>query len=138
MEKKAMDVTKISDLKKYAEGAVVELPPFGPGQPFVAKIKRPSLMTMAKNGEIPNALLTTAESMFSGKTSMADAVNGENLKNMVSMCECMAEACFVSPTWDEIKAAGIELTDDQYIFIFNYTQGGVQALIPFREEREDK
>lgn len=138
MEKKAMNVTKISDLKKYAEGAAVELPPFGPGQPFVAKIKRPSLMTMAKNGEIPNALLTTAESMFSGKTSMADAVNGENLKNMVSMCECMAEACFVSPTWEEIKAAGIELTDDQYIFIFNYTQGGVQALIPFREEREDK
>ena len=94
-----MNVTKITDLKKYAEGAVVELPPFGPGQPFVAKIKRPSLMTMAKRGEIPNSLLTTAESMFSGKTEPKDAVNGENLKNMFSLCDCIADACFVSPTW---------------------------------------
>ena len=43
---------------------------------------------------------------------------------------------FVEPSWSELKNAGIELTDEQYMFIFNYTQEGVKALEPFREDEE--
>lgn len=131
-------ITTLKDLKSYAEGAIVELPPFGPGQPFVARVRRPSLMKLAKNGDIPNTLLATAAAMFDGKSSPKDVVEGENLKNIIEVCECMGEACFIEPTWNELQEAGIELTDDQYIYIFNYTQGGVQSLAPFREEQQDR
>ena len=66
---KVKKVTSIDDLKKYNDGAVVELPPFAEGQPFVVKMKRPSLMRLATNGTIPNALMDSATSLFEGDTN---------------------------------------------------------------------
>ena len=66
-ENSGMKVVDITQLKKYAEGEIVELPEFGEGKPFIAKLRRPSLMALAKNGKIPNGLLETANSLvFSG------------------------------------------------------------------------
>ena len=39
----------------------------------------------------------------------------------------------VSPTFDELAAAGIELTDEQLIAIFQFTQMGAKALDRFRQ-----
>ena len=39
--------------------------------------------------------------------------------------------------YDDLKEAGVKLTDEQMMFVFNYTQNGVEALESFREERED-
>ena len=46
--------------------------------------------------------------------------------------ETILEAAFVEPTYQEIKDAGVQLSDDQMIFVFNYTQQGVRALDQFR------
>ena len=66
------DITSIAQLSEYAKGQVVRLPDFAPDQPFVARLKRPSMLVLAKSGKIPNSLLETASSLFDGKSNMAN------------------------------------------------------------------
>lgn len=124
-------VTTIYDLQKYASGQIVRLPDFAEGQPFVARMRRPSLLVMAKKGKIPNRLLATATDLFNGGNSN-NANNDTILSDTYDVCEAIAEAALVEPTMDEIKSAGLELSDNQLIAIFNYAQRGVEALDNFR------
>ena len=61
---KTEQVTSLEQLKQYANGNVVRLPDFAEGQPFVAKLKRPSILGMAKQGKIPNSLLVKTNELF--------------------------------------------------------------------------
>lgn len=124
-------VTTIYDLQKYAGGQIVKLPDFAEGQPFIARMRRPSLLVMAKKGKIPNKLLATATELFSGGNSH-NANNDSLLSDTYDVCEAIAEAALVEPTMEEIKKAGIELSDNQLIAIFNYAQRGIEALNNFR------
>lgn len=125
------DITSISQLSEFAKGQVVRLPEFAPNQPFVARLRRPSMMVLAKSGKIPNSLLETASSLFNGnKKNQGESDN--QMKDMYAVLEIVAEASLVSPTFEEIKNAGIELTDEQLIAIFNYSQQGVEGLKSFR------
>lgn len=123
------EVTSISQLNEYAKGQLVELPSFGEGQPFFARLRRPSMLALAKSGKIPNSLLATANRMFD---SSLDTKNENMLKDFYTVIETILEAAFVEPTYQEIKDAGVQLSDDQLIFVFNYTQQGVRALDQFR------
>ena len=127
-------VTSIEQLKQYAQGEVVELPPFSPTQPFVAKLKRPSLLAMAKNGKIPNNLLVKTNELFMNDGTAVNASDDNMLTEIFSVIDTIASEVFVQPTYAEIKEANIELTDEQMIFIFNYTQRGVKNLENFRED----
>lgn len=129
------NVTSISELRAYAEGALVELPPFGEGQPFYARMRRPSMLLLAKLGKIPNTLLGTANKLFS--ESKLDNDNEQMLAEFYSVVEAIAEASFIQPTYKEIKEAGLTLSDDQLMFVFNYTQQGVTALNTFRSIGEN-
>lgn len=124
-------ITSIAQLSEYAKGQVVRLPDFAPDQPFVARLKRPSMLVLAKSGKIPNSLLETASSLFDGKSNMTNNSNN-TMGDMYRVLEIIAEASLVSPTMAEIKSAGIELTDEQLIAIFNYSQQGVEGLKSFR------
>ena len=55
-----MNITSLSDLQTYAAGTIVRFPDFAEGQPFVARVRRPSMLVLAKQGKIPNTLLTAA------------------------------------------------------------------------------
>ena len=123
------EVTSISQLNEYAKGQLVELPSFGEGQPFFARLRRPSMLALAKSGKIPNSLLATANRMFD---SSLDIKNENMLKDFYMVMETILEASFVEPTYQEIKDAGVQLSDDQMIFVFNYTQQGVKILDQFR------
>ena len=123
------EVTSISQLNEYAKGQLVELPSFGEGQPFFARLRRPSMLALAKSGKIPNSLLATANRMFD---SSLDIKNDNMLKDFYMVMETILEASFVEPTYQEIKDAGVQLSDDQMIFVFNYTQQGVKILDQFR------
>lgn len=127
-------VTSIEQLKQYAQGEVVELPSFSPTQPFVAKLKRPSLLAMAKNGKIPNNLLVKTNELFMNDGTAVNASDDNMLTEIFSVIDTIASEVFVQPTYAEIKEANIELTDEQMIFIFNYTQRGVKNLENFRED----
>lgn len=132
METKSMDLTSLESLQEYARGAIVQLPPFAEGQPFVARLRRPSMMALAKSGKIPNALLSTANSLFI--KGGVDASDDSVMKDVLSVVDVLCVAAFVEPTYEQLQKVGVELTDEQYMFIFNYTQKGIKALQPFRWE----
>ena len=126
--------TTLHELMGYAQGVVVRLPDFGDGQPFYARVRRPSMLQMAGEGKIPNALLGTANALFAGNDEAMDIDNSEMLPKMLGLCVEMARATLLEPTYDEIVSSGLMLTDQQLMFIFNYTQGGVEELKSFRSE----
>ena len=128
------EVTSISQLNEYAKGQLVELPSFGEDQPFFARLRRPSMLALAKSGKIPNSLLATANRMFD---SNLDTKNESMLKDFYMVRETILEAAFIEPTYQEIKDAGVQLSDDQMIFVFNYTQQVIRALDQFRPHREN-
>lgn len=129
-----MNITTLADLQSYAAGTVVRFPDFAEGQPFVARVRRPSMLVLAKQGKIPNTLLTAAGELFSKGGAGMDADNENMLSDVYGICEVIARASLVQPTYDEIQQAGMELSDDQIMAIFNYTQNGVKALESFRKE----
>jgi len=130
-----MNITTIEELKKYAEGDIVELPPFSQGRPFVAKLSRPSMMELVKCGKIPNSLLKSANELFSNGISGAFDEDKETaLTDLFEVIDVICEASFVEPTYKQIKDSGVKLTDEQLMFVFNYSQAGVKALESFRSE----
>ena len=125
-----MAVTKLSEIKKYKDGVEVELPGWEDGSLFIAKLRRPSLMMLAAEGEIPNALLGAAAKLFNEGTGKAD------FKESAELFSLIAKASLVSPSWAGLEEAGVSLTDSQLLYIYNYSQTGVDALRRFREQRE--
>lgn len=129
-----MSITSLSDLQSYSRGTVVRFPDFAEGQPFVARVKRPSMLVLAKMGKIPNTLLSSAAQLFTKGGSGMDMKNEKTLADIYSICEIIARASLVQPTYDEILDSGMSLSDDQIMAIFNYSQSGVKALETFRDE----
>lgn len=129
-----LKVTSISDLAQQSRGAIVKLPPFAEGGEFVARLKRPSMLALVRAGKIPNALLTSANKMFTSGPAALDSSNEGMMDEIFTIMDVICEAAFVEPSYKEIKDAGIELTDDQIMFIFGYTQNGVRQLDSFRTE----
>lgn len=129
-------VISIEDLKKLAQGELVDLPSFVSGDevPFTVRLRRPSLIQMVKAGKIPNELLVEANALFTkgaGGVVTKNASDTEALSKMCVLLEVICEASFVEPTYKEIKEAGIELTDSQLLAVFEYTQNGVANLKSF-------
>lgn len=130
----SLEITSLTSLEQYAQGQVVQLPSFAEGQPFIARLRRPSLLVLIKSGKVPNSLMETANSLFAG-----NGINTKDpsaLKDVVGVMDVICEASFLEPSWEQIQAAGVELTDDQYMAVFNYSQQGVKALESFREQPE--
>ena len=128
-----LSVTTIDDLRNYASGTIVRFPDFADGQPLVARVRRPSMLVMAKSGKIPNALLSSAGELFTKGGSDVDVDNPNLLSDMYDVCHLIAEATLIEPTLEDIEGVGLQLTDDQLTTIFNYCQLGVKALDSFRE-----
>lgn len=138
MARKELKVSTISELKKYANGEVLELPSFSEGVPFVARLVRPSMLELVRLKKIPNNLLESANKLFSQGTSgvlLKTKNNDTAMDELFSLLDVICEAAFIEPRYREIREAGITLTDEQMIFVFSYVQRGVTALEKFRGER---
>lgn len=130
-----LKVTPIDDLVKSSMGELVELPPFSEGVPFVARIKRPSMLAMVKTGRIPNSLLVEANNLFTsgpGGMMLKKSTDVNAMSELFDIIDVICEDSFVEPTYKQLQDAGITLTDDQMMFIFSYSQKGVKALESFR------
>ena len=85
-----MHITTLADLQSYACGTVVRFPDFSDGQPFVARVRRPSMLVLAKQGKIPNALLTAAGELF---TKGGGGLDSDNENMLSDMYNIMAFIC---------------------------------------------
>lgn len=128
------EVTSLADLQVYAQGQVVELPGFFAEEPFVVRLRRPSLLALTKSGKIPNALLSAANELFTGKQDKSDPVD---LSEIMGVLEVICESALLEPTYKDVVDAGLTLTDEQYTAIFNFSQRGIKALEPFRTKSEE-
>lgn len=130
-EEQKLEVTSIEALKEMAGAKDIEVPSFVKGETVVFRMKRPSLMSMAAKGKIPNALLSEANKLFvSGETT--ETMDKDTLKEMHGVFVLMAKEALVSPSYEELEENGIELTDEQLMFIYNFSQRGITQLFPFR------
>ena len=93
------------------------------------ELKRPSILALAASGAIANPLMKTARKLFYSGVSP----DGGDLAEEGRVVLEIAKAAMVKPTFDELEAAGIELTDEQLIAIFQFTQLGAKALDRFRQ-----
>lgn len=126
-----MAVTSLENLKKLSEGQEVELPGWDE-EPFICKLKRPSLLGLVEGGQIPNPLLNAAYILFNGAKTQKDVLN---LKEQKEILDIVARAAMVEPTYQQLKDIGLELTDLQLLDIYNFTQLGVRSLISFRTKQ---
>lgn len=126
-----MAVTSLENLKKLSEGQEVELPGWD-DEPFICKLKRPSLLGLVEGGQIPNPLLNAAYILFNGAKTQKDVLN---LKEQKEILDIVARAAMVEPTYQQLKDIGLELTDLQLLDIYNFTQLGVRSLISFRTKQ---
>jgi len=133
-EVKELKVTPISELIKYKDGQIVELPPFAEGQPFVARLRRPSLMSLVKTGKIPNSLMKQATTLFAKGGQSLSGMNANTLSDMLDIIDIIIEEAMIEPRYSELKENDIRLSDDQMMAIFTYTQQGVDYLKQFRTE----
>lgn len=130
-----LKVTTIDELIGYSKGQLVELPAFAEGQPFVARLIRPSLLDMVADGTIPNPLISTANKLFMSGVSSIDEKSEVDMKNFITLMDNICKRALVEPSYDLLVDNGIKLTDEQRAAIMNYVQHGVKALDSFRLKR---
>jgi hypothetical protein len=123
-----LQVTSLGKLKEKAQGKIVQLPGWDE-EPFVCRVRRVSLLDMVSQGKIPNALLGAADKVFNKPNANVD------IKELGGLFDIFAEEILVEPTYKDIKEAGLNLTDEQKIVLFNFTQQGLKALESFRPEQ---
>lgn len=131
-----MNVTSIDSLLQAAQGELVALPPFSAGTEFVARLRRPSMMKLAASGKIPNNLMSRANALFVDR-ALEDPDTDDMLKELGAVMEVVADACFVEPKYQDLKNAGITLTDQQYIAVFQYSQRGIDDIKPSNGAEEN-
>jgi hypothetical protein len=119
---KITSATELAKVKKAFEGEVVELPAFDDGTPFNVKLKRASLLGLAKKGAIPNQLLGAVQEIYEGR-QRAD------IKKYAEVLDIVCAECMVEPAFDDVKDL---ITDTQQVAILAYAQHGVAGLKPFR------
>mgnify|MGYP001442159968 CR=1 FL=1 len=76
-------VSTITELLESTKGTLVQLPDFAPGIPFVAILRRPSMMNLVKSGKIPNTLLNSANQLFSGSNPVAAKSQEDEMSKLV-------------------------------------------------------
>ena len=129
-----MELTNFEKLLEYSRGIEVELPPFAEGMPLIAKVRRPSLLSLASAGKIPNPLLESVQEMFLAAKEQKQEVKGQALIDLYELSKIIAEASLIAPSYEDIKSAGLELTDEQLMFLLNFAQNGNNKLKSFRTE----
>lgn len=129
--------TTLDQLKSYSKGKLIQLPEFAAGMPLMVYMKRPSMLDLISQGKIPNPLAHTASKLFSKGGNGVDSTNPNQIKELTNILHIFCEVSFVEPTYVQIKEAGLELTDEQLMFVFNYIQMGNKALEKFREQPQN-
>ncbi len=114
---------------------IVRLPGWSgnPDDEFCCELRRPSLLTLAAKGAITNPLMKTARKIFYSGLSP----DGGSLEEEGRVLLEIARAAMISPSLDQLEAAGIDLTDEQLVAVFQFTQLGAKALDRFRRLPSD-
>ena len=126
------EILNIEELKKMAM-SIIEIPNFDNTGTIKVRVQKPRLLTMAKEGKIPNHLLGVANELITGETSRKKE-GSVKIKDVADMLELYCKACLVEPSYEEFKDI---ITDEQMFAIFDWGMDGIEDLENFREDEGD-
>jgi len=118
----------LTNILDYKDGEEVSLPGWG-NEDVVFKLKRPSILSLAAKGSIPNALMGVACKLFNSDGKVFTEGKFEDLAKTLTI---IAKESLVSPTFKDIEDAGLCLTDDMLTCIYMYVTKGATRLATFR------
>lgn len=123
---KELKVTTKEDLEKARQAELVELPAFMDGTPFVAKLRRPSLLRMAQLGQIPDDLQPVIDKLLRGDDDSPMELKARAFSLYASLA--MEEPAF--------EAVEDVIDSFQLATIWHWGVFGPAMMEPFRELRE--
>lgn len=135
------EIRQITSASEWRERSqpLVDIQGFEPGEYLTVRLRSVSLLTLVKTGKIPNSLLEEATKLFSGAKNKEGKIDEVAILNKLNdtdgitkIIDTVVESAMVEPTYDEVRDF---ITDAQKMEIFNWTQGGIDALKSFREEQ---
>lgn len=118
----------IEELKKV-KTQIIQISDFSGEGTFNVEVRRPSLLTLATRGNIPNELIGDVNDLFFGKKEEKDI----EMSKLKEIYDGIVKATLVSPTFEELKENDIQLTEVQIGELYKYVVGGVKELKYFRE-----
>lgn len=134
------DIRQITSVSEWRDRSqpLVDIQGFEPGEYLTVRLKSVSMLNLVKTGKIPNALLEEATKLFTGAKDNTGKVDEAKILNnlgdtdgVMQIIDTVVESAMVEPTYNEVREF---ITDAQKMEIFNWTQGGVDALKSFRQE----
>lgn len=99
------------------------------GERVTVKLRRPSLVEMIVGDYVPNPLLGAVEKLFRANVSELTTLDRQQEARAL---HCIAGRALVDPTLEALEAAGVSLTDQQYMEIYAYVIGGARHIERFR------
>ena len=131
-EEEVLQVTSLSDIKREAEGELVKLKGWS-NKPFVARLKRCSMMGLVSKGVIPNSLMAVADELFNGKSKNSKT----SMTDSAKILKIIATEVLAEPRMEDLDKMDVQLTDEQLLELFQYSQRGLKGLQSFRKEQAD-
>lgn len=130
-------VISLQEIEEIAKGELVRIPGWKKGSFITVRLRpidvTPELLKLRSG--LPNPLKKEAQEVFEGKKTDPEEV-GESIlqrQEVREQLDAIAKLALAEPTYDEIQAR-IPLVVEQKLAIFDWAMGGLQDLIPFREE----
>nr|DAF22019.1 MAG TPA: hypothetical protein [Caudoviricetes sp.] len=118
----------IEELKKV-KTQIIQISDFSGEGTFNVEVRRPSLLTLATSGNIPNELIGDVNDLFFGKKEEKDI----EMSKLKEIYDGIVKATLVSPSFEELVENDIQLTEVQIGELYKYVVGGVKELKYFRE-----
>ncbi len=130
-----LEVTNAKDWRKSQEaGQLVELP-----SGKVARLTRPHLFSLVKEGLIPDPLSGQVMEMLNDTKPAATVVKTIGADNLILIMDITCKTAFVEPrVVDEPKDNELSPNDldfDDKVFVFWWCQGGIDDLKSFRKQQ---
>lgn len=132
----------VDDIKKSIDsGYQVEITGFradeDPEDSFPCVLKKIDLLAWLINGKVPNELITAVEDLFNISKAKKKTVEEYNdidqIREGYKLNEWIARESMVEPKFDDLKDAGIYLSQEQLLDIYIFQMHGVNALKQFRD-----
>ncbi|MBR9648739.1 hypothetical protein [Clostridium tyrobutyricum] len=122
-----LKVTSMEELKNQST-EIIELSPLGGDKPICVRTKRLSILGLCQDGSIPNQLLGVARKLF-----YQEDIQKVDLKEYGQIIDIICKNVLVEPSTEQLKEAGLKLTDEQKFELWAYSQQGIEGLKSFRK-----
>ena len=115
--------------------SIIKIPGFEQNEVFEIKVRKLSIVGLMSSGKIPNSLMKVVKDAFAGIKSSTQNGGEDNTEAIMDkagdigkLMDIVCREAMLEPTFEEVEDV---MNDAQKIAVFQFTQGGVEAVQPF-------